>query len=94
MSDYGFTQGLAYVNFAWSKADGAYETMFQLAAEHRLGFFNVSSDASEVWVPANDGTLQCTHRDTEAFQCPTRRSIGRGKRGAAQLYRWAATSAP
>ena len=63
LADYSLDRALVYVAFAWSKAEEAYAKCFELAQKHQLGFFNVSSDSSDVWVPGKDGKLFCTHQD-------------------------------
>jgi hypothetical protein len=54
---------LIYACFAWSKAEDAHPHMMRLAEKHRVGFFNVSSDESEVWIPNSDGKLVLAHSD-------------------------------
>jgi hypothetical protein len=60
-SDYSVGKEMIYIAFAWSKADLAYKTTFELAAKHGLGFFNVSSGEQEVWLPGA-GALVLAHR--------------------------------
>jgi hypothetical protein len=55
-TDYGLGRSIIYCSFAWSKAEQAHRTVFDLAQKHGVGFFDVSSDSSEVWVP-KDGKL-------------------------------------
>jgi hypothetical protein len=43
LADYSIGEQIVYVGFAWSKAQAAYEDVFRLAAQHHLGFFDVSS---------------------------------------------------
>jgi len=57
VSDYCITERLIYVAFAWSKALAAYEACFSLAAKHGLGFFDVSGEKGEVWLPDVRGNL-------------------------------------
>lgn len=45
---------------AWSKAAEAYEAVFNLAAKHGVGVFNVSSVGEEVWLPEH-GKLVLAH---------------------------------
>jgi hypothetical protein len=47
----------------WDKIDQAYEAVFRLAARHELGFFDVSSDLAEVWLPDRKGGLRIAHSD-------------------------------
>jgi hypothetical protein len=60
-TDYSIGKQIIYAAFAWSKSDSAYQTVFDLAAKHNLGFFNVSSDLEEVWLPRS-GQLMLTHQ--------------------------------
>ena len=60
-TDYSVGRVVIYAAFAWSEADRAYETVFSLAQKHGLGFFNVSSDGAEVWLPSGAGDLFLAH---------------------------------
>jgi hypothetical protein len=60
LTDYSVGREAIYAAFAWSKAEQAYQTMFDLAARHRVGFFNVSSQGLEIWWPDTDGKLRQT----------------------------------
>jgi hypothetical protein len=63
-TDYMIGKSLIYMAFhGWDKIDKAHETVFRLAAKHALGFFDVSSDLAEVWLPDNKGGLRITHSD-------------------------------
>jgi hypothetical protein len=63
-TDYAITPSLIYMSFLdWDKIDQAHETVFRLAGKHGLGFFDVSSDLAEVWVPDNKGGLRIAHSD-------------------------------
>lgn len=61
--DYSIGRSTIYASFAWSMADQAYETAFQLAAKHGVGFFNVSSDQGEVWLPDENMGLSLAHSE-------------------------------
>ena len=63
LADYVLGQHLIYIAFSWSKAEQAFEDTKAIAAKHGLGFFNVSSDTSDVWVPDGSGGLQLAHQD-------------------------------
>jgi hypothetical protein len=63
VTDYSVGKALIYATFAWSKAEPAYEAMVRLAEKHGVGFFDVSSDTSAVWVPGEDGQLVQLHSD-------------------------------
>jgi hypothetical protein len=56
-TDYSIGKVIIYASFAWSKESEAYEAVFALAQKHRLGFFNVSSNDEEVWLPNNERLL-------------------------------------
>lgn len=63
-TDYTIARGLVYLSFLdWDRIDQAHETVFALAAKHGLGFFDVSSDLAEVWLPDNKGGLRIAHSD-------------------------------
>jgi len=53
VTDYCIGNSVIYVTFAWSKAEQAYDSAFDLAEKHGLGFFNASSDDAEIWLPVN-----------------------------------------
>ena len=57
MTDYSVGRTAIYACFAWSKAEAAYATVVRLAAKHGVGFFNVSSSKSEVWLPDGKGGM-------------------------------------
>ena len=54
-SDYSVGYSIIYVGFAWSKAQAAYRACYRLAAKHRVGFIDVSSDEGDVWFPDGVG---------------------------------------
>jgi len=63
-ADYTIARDLIYVSFLdWDKIDQAHETVYRLAARHALGFFDVSSDIAEVWLPDNNDGLRVAHSD-------------------------------
>ncbi len=57
VSDYCVGTSVIYTAFAWSKAEAAYQSVFDLAAKHRLGFFDASGDG-DVWLPDGAGSLR------------------------------------
>lgn len=61
VTDYSVGRFAIYAAFSWSKADEAYEHTFRLAAKHGVGFFNASSDKSEVWLPDGKSHLVLAH---------------------------------
>jgi hypothetical protein len=50
-TDYGIGKTMIYATFAWSEMENARPAMFALAQKHRVGFFDVSADDGEVWLP-------------------------------------------
>jgi hypothetical protein len=63
-TDYTIGQSLIYMSFLdWDRIDASHETVFRLAAKHALGFFDVSSDLAEVWLPDKKGGLRVAHSD-------------------------------
>jgi hypothetical protein len=58
VADYSLGTAVIYIAFAWSVAEDAFEDTKLLAAKHGVGFFNVSSDTSDVWVPDGRGGLE------------------------------------
>jgi hypothetical protein len=56
VTDYGVGEMVIYAAFAWSQAEAAHERVKELAAKHRVGFFDVSS--SDVWLPTPGGKLE------------------------------------
>ncbi|MCS0579995.1 hypothetical protein NX784_00165 [Massilia pinisoli] len=63
-TDYTIGRALIYMSFLdWDKIDAAWEAVHRLAAKHELGFFDVSSDLAEVWLPDRKGGLRVAHSD-------------------------------
>lgn len=63
-TEYAIGPGLIYMSFLdWDKIDEAHGAVFRLAAKHGLGFFDVSSDLAEAWLPDNKGGLRIAHSD-------------------------------
>jgi hypothetical protein len=56
-TDYSLGQSVIYCSFAWSKVEQAHATVFELAQKHCVGFFDVSSNDSKLWLP-DDGELR------------------------------------
>jgi hypothetical protein len=61
-SDYSIGNNVIYVAFAWSLAENAYNTMYNLAEKHGVGFFDVSSDNGNIYFPEN-GKLKLINFD-------------------------------
>ncbi|WP_198118176.1 hypothetical protein [Massilia rhizosphaerae] len=63
-TEYTIGRALIYMSFLdWDKIDAAWEAVHRLAARHELGFFDVSSDLGEVWLPDRKGGLRVAHAD-------------------------------
>jgi hypothetical protein len=50
-TDYSIGRTMIYASFAWSEMKNARPAMFALAKKHRVGFFDVSANDGEVWLP-------------------------------------------
>jgi hypothetical protein len=61
LSDYTIGRQFVYAGFAWSKAVAAASEAERLAKLHGVGFFDVSSNGEEVWLPVN-GSLELVHQ--------------------------------
>jgi hypothetical protein len=61
LADYNIGRQFVYAGFAWSKAVAAAGEAERLAKLHGIGFFDVSSNGEEVWLPVN-GTLELAHQ--------------------------------
>jgi hypothetical protein len=59
VTDYCVGKSVIYAAFAWSESVVALETMFELARKHKVGFFDVSSDNGQVWMPDGAGGWDC-----------------------------------
>src|SRR4051794_36426696 len=57
-TDYGFGRTYVYACFAWSQSEPAHKHTVKLAEKHRVGFFNVSSEEGDVWIPGALGQLE------------------------------------
>ena len=62
-TDYTIGTSVIYMSFEWDKVDAAHEAVFQLAGKHGVGFFDVSSDLAETWLPDSKGSLFIAHSD-------------------------------
>jgi hypothetical protein len=60
VTDYSLGKSVIYCSFAWSKAEQAHSTVFELAQKHGVGFFDVSSNDAKLWFP-DDGQLRLMH---------------------------------
>jgi hypothetical protein len=57
-TEYGLGGVHIYACFAWSQAGAAYGRTKELAEKHRVGFYDVSGRAGDVWVPGRGGKLE------------------------------------
>ncbi len=57
VTDYGLGRAVIYAAFAWSEAKAAHKFVKELAAKHGVGFFDVSSDDGDIWLPTPSGEL-------------------------------------
>ena len=62
-TDYTIGKSVIYMTFSWDNVDAAHEAVSQLAAKHAVGFFDVSSDLAETWLPDGKGGLYIAHSD-------------------------------
>jgi hypothetical protein len=74
LSDYTIGRQFVYAGFAWSKATAAAGEAEKLAKLHAVGFFDVSSNGEEVWLPVN-GTLELAHQKKRPFLERLRRTL-------------------
>ena len=63
LTDYSIGRHLIYAAFASSQAERARQHMFELAARHCVGFFDVGAQPPAVWLPDGDNGL------APAFRC-------------------------
>lgn len=61
LTDFCIGRSVIYATFAWSEASRARRKVFDAAAKHGLGFFDVSADDGGVWVPNASGDYECVH---------------------------------
>jgi len=62
VTDYSVGRSVIYCGFARSKSGAAHKKVVELAQKHGVGFFDVSSNGAEVWLP-KDGKLSLAHRE-------------------------------
>ena len=55
VTNYSLGRTAIYAAFAWSEATAANEAMTSLAVKHRVGFFDVSSETGDIWLPTREG---------------------------------------
>ena len=57
VTDYSLGRSVIYAAFAWSEARAACQQVQELAAKHGVGFFDVSSNTADIWLPMSWGKL-------------------------------------
>jgi hypothetical protein len=62
-TDYTIGKSVIYMTFEWDKVDEAHAAVSRLTGKHALGFFDVSSDLAETWLPDGKGGLYIAHSD-------------------------------
>ncbi len=62
-TDYTIGKAFIYMSFPWTRIDDAHATVTRLAGQHGVGFFDVSSDIAETWLPDGKGGLYLAHAD-------------------------------
>ena len=78
LTDYTIGREFCYASFAWSKAVAAAGEAERLAGLHGVGFFDVSSNGEEVYLPAG-GKLEMAHRkDSPSVLDRLRKKFGGG----------------
>lgn len=65
VTDYAIAPKLIHMAFAWSKAEMAYGAVFERAGKHGVGFFDMSSEEGEVWLPDGRGGLTLAHSEEQ-----------------------------
>lgn len=55
VTDYSIGRDVIYVAFAWSEAENAYPKMLELAEKHKVGFFDVSANNGNIYIPDENG---------------------------------------
>lgn len=58
VTDYSIGSTLIYGCFAWSEAESAYVAVKSIAEKNGVGFVDVSSEETSVWLPDASGKLQ------------------------------------
>lgn len=57
VTDYSLGKNIIYGAFAGSVGTAAYQKAFELAQKHRVGFYNLSDEPSDIWIPGLAGNL-------------------------------------
>jgi hypothetical protein len=56
VTDYSIGSSIIYGAFAWSVAEEARRHLRSLAVKHGVGFFDVSTENGEIWIPEGKDT--------------------------------------
>lgn len=78
LSDYTIGRQFVYAGFAWSKAVEAAGEAERLAKLHGVGFFDVSSNGEEVYLPVNETLTLAHQKKAPSFLDRMRRKLGGG----------------
>lgn len=65
VTEYFCEPDMIRAGFRWSVARAAYKDVTALAGRHRVGLFDPSSVAAEVWIPDGAGRLRLLHAQRE-----------------------------
>lgn len=63
LTDHCIGQSVIYSAFNWSQCRDAYRAVFELARKHSIGFYDVSGEEGQVWLPDSKGDFVCVHSD-------------------------------
>jgi hypothetical protein len=61
VTGYSIGSAMIYIDFRWSLLQDAYRATLELAMKHRLGFFDVSADDGQVWMPDGPSEYRIVH---------------------------------
>ena len=61
LTEYSIGKSFIYACFKWSEMENARKMMFELAKKHSVGFFDVSAQEGQVWIPDDNGEYRCIH---------------------------------
>ena len=61
ITDYCVGQSVIYAAFRWSVAADAYRAVFESAKNFGVGFYDVSAEEGQVWMPEPGGGFGCIH---------------------------------
>lgn len=61
VTGYAICRSAIYIDFRWTEIDDAYRATLSLAKKHRLGFYDVSADDGQVWLPVGTEGYSVAH---------------------------------